>query len=134
MPDVEAQDAEIKVTLSGRVDAAIGALGLDDGAAWQIWFCEDLAPPPGTTTPLLDAGVILRARRKAGDDHDATVKLRPALRDYAAKHPSQPQQLPEYLRAYFEPNGEQPLDPDLDADAESEQGDQPGDGNGDEEQ
>ena len=44
--------------------------------SWQIHFCEDLNPgAPGT--PLLDLGVILRARIRPDDEDDVTVKVRP---------------------------------------------------------
>jgi len=78
MPDLVWTSAEIKLTIGDGVESAIDALHLGEGTPWEIFFCEDLSPTAGTPTPLLDAGVILRARREGGDDHDATVKLRPA--------------------------------------------------------
>lgn len=55
--------------------AALGDLGATPPPPWQIYFCEDInRGAPGT--PLLDRGVILRARLRPGDD-DVTVKLRP---------------------------------------------------------
>jgi hypothetical protein len=72
---------EIKVTLEGaQTRSAVRALHLPDRPQWQIYFCEDA--PAGTSpgTPLLDLGVILRARRKPDGQDDTTVKLRPCRR------------------------------------------------------
>src|SRR4051812_43548400 len=78
---------EIKVTLAGDVTGpAVEQLELPAGSAWQIWFWEDVTPGTGTATPLLDAGVVLRARDKAGGDDDATVKLRPCRRSQLTDH------------------------------------------------
>jgi hypothetical protein len=73
--------AEIKVTFAdGQVEDAIRALELPAAPPpWQIYFCEDLTEGVSPATPLLDAGVILRARDKAGSS-DTTVKLRPCRR------------------------------------------------------
>ncbi|MEV6302594.1 hypothetical protein AB0M02_24485 [Actinoplanes sp. NPDC051861] len=73
---------EIKVTLSSEhVEAAVAEFGLGpDGRRWQIYFCEDVVRGNSPATPLLDAGVVLRARHRGGDKADATVKLRPARR------------------------------------------------------
>jgi hypothetical protein len=72
---------EIKLTLGGDATAsAVQQLRLPAEPPWQIWFWEDVTPGSGPGTPLLDAGVILRARDKAGGDDDATVKLRPCRR------------------------------------------------------
>ena len=70
---------EIKLTLAGdEVDLAVQALHLPpDQPVWQIHFCEDVTEAIGTTTPLLDLGVVLRARRRPGERDDTTVKLRP---------------------------------------------------------
>jgi hypothetical protein len=78
---------EIKVTL-GRdlTEPAVQALGLPPAPPWQIWFWEDVTPGSGPGTPLLDRGVILRARDKAGGDDDATVKLRPCRRSQLTDH------------------------------------------------
>jgi hypothetical protein len=75
-------DVEIKVTVSGdQTPAAVRALGLSpDRPVWQIYFCEDVTAGLSAGTPLLDAGVILRARDKPGDKDDTTVKLRPCRR------------------------------------------------------
>ena len=69
---------EIKVSFSREQTAeAVAQLDLPIRPdSWQIHFCEDLNPAaPGT--PLLDLGVILRARTRPDDDDDVTVKLRP---------------------------------------------------------
>jgi hypothetical protein len=75
-------DVEIKVSVAGdRTPAAVQALGLSPGRpAWQIYFCEDVTAGLSAGTPLLDAGVILRARDKPGGKDDTTVKLRPCRR------------------------------------------------------
>jgi hypothetical protein len=74
------ESVEIKVTLAGSdsVAAGIAAFGLGAGKAWSIVFFEDVTQGVGPVTPLLDLGVILRARRKAGSKGDSTVKLRPS--------------------------------------------------------
>src|SRR3712207_6569848 len=78
---------EIKVTLGGDgAGPAVQQLDLPAETPWQIWFWEDVAPGGGPATPLLDAGVILRARDKAGGDDDATVKLRPCRRSQLTDH------------------------------------------------
>jgi hypothetical protein len=73
---------EIKATIAGeRVPEAVQALGLPPGGPpWQIYFCEDVTVGLSVATPLLDAGVILRARSKPGGKDDTTVKLRPCRR------------------------------------------------------
>jgi hypothetical protein len=70
---------EIKVTLSGdQVEHAIKTLALPpDSSAWRIYFCEDVTQGIAPGTPLLDAGVVLRARDRAVGRDDSTVKLRP---------------------------------------------------------
>jgi hypothetical protein len=70
---------EIKVTLSqDQVERAIKTLAFPrESSAWRIYFCEDVAPGTAPGTPLLDAGVVLRARDKAVGRDDSTVKLRP---------------------------------------------------------
>jgi hypothetical protein len=75
-------DVEIKVTVAGQgVPAAIQALGLPAGRPpWHIYFCEDVTVGLSAGTPLLDSGVILRARDKPGGKDDTTVKLRPCRR------------------------------------------------------
>src|SRR3712207_8960587 len=58
--------------------SAVETLGLaSEGPTWQIYFCEDVTAAVGPTTPLLDLGVVLRARRRPGEPDDATIKLRP---------------------------------------------------------
>ncbi|MBB3084075.1 hypothetical protein [Geodermatophilus sabuli] len=77
---------EIKVTLGReQTGPAVQELGLPPQQPWQIWFWEDVTPGSGLGTPLLDLGVILRARDKAGDD-DATIKLRPCRRSQLTDH------------------------------------------------
>lgn len=71
------ESVEIKVTVAGdHVEAAISTLALTGGAGWSILFCEDVTAG-AAGTPLLDLGVILRARRKSDTKGDSTVKLRP---------------------------------------------------------
>jgi hypothetical protein len=69
---------EIKVSFSHeQTPRAVKELDLPSRPdSWQIHFCEDVNPgAPGT--PLLDLGVILRARIRPDDDDDVTTKLRP---------------------------------------------------------
>jgi hypothetical protein len=75
-------DVEIKVTLAGnQAGPAVKALELPAGRpTWEIYFCEDVAEGVGIGTPLLDLGVVLRARHKPGGPDDTTVKLRPCRR------------------------------------------------------
>jgi hypothetical protein len=72
------ESVEIKVTLAGtNVGEAVAALGLPEGRRWRIVFCEDVTTGVAPLTPLLDIGVVLRARKKSGTKGDSTVKLRP---------------------------------------------------------
>jgi hypothetical protein len=73
---------EVKVTLAGdRTEPAVQRLGLpSDRPRWRIHFCEDVTPGGSAEPPLLTAGVILRARDKADNGDDVTVKLRPCRR------------------------------------------------------
>jgi hypothetical protein len=74
---------EIKVTLQGdQTQSTVGALHLpSDGSRWQIYFCEDGTAGISPGTPLLDLGVVLRAREESGGGKDdTTVKLRPCRR------------------------------------------------------
>jgi hypothetical protein len=73
---------EIKVTVEGdQTSSAVHALRLpDDVPRWQIFFCEDVTAGVSAGTPLLDLGVVLRARQKPDDTDDTTVKLRPCRR------------------------------------------------------
>ena len=74
---VRPKTVEIKVTVAGdHVEEAVSTLALTDGDRWTIMFCEDVTPG-AASTPLLDLGVILRARRKSETKGDSTVKLRP---------------------------------------------------------
>jgi hypothetical protein len=69
---------EIKVTLAGLdVAEAVTALRLPEGQGWRILFCEDVTTGVAPLTPLLNNGVVLRARMKSGTKGDSTVKLRP---------------------------------------------------------
>ena len=56
-----------------------------DRPPWSIYFCEDVVAAVSTGTPLLDAGVVLRARKRPGRD-DATIKLRPCRRSQLTNH------------------------------------------------
>jgi hypothetical protein len=73
---------EVKVTLAGnRTDLAVQRLGLPpDRPRWRIHFFEDVTAGGSAVPPLLTAGVVLRARDKAGGTDDVTVKLRPCRR------------------------------------------------------
>lgn len=79
---------EIKVTIPGeQVAEAARAFRLPlDRRQWKIYFCEDVARGSSPGTPLLDAGVVLRARDKGGARDDATVKLRPCRRSQLTPH------------------------------------------------
>jgi hypothetical protein len=72
---------EIKVTLGPDVtEHAVQELELPKKPSWQIWFWEDVTAGITPTTPLLDCGVILRARHRDDGDDDVTIKLRPCRR------------------------------------------------------
>jgi hypothetical protein len=72
------ESVEIKATISiAQVTETIGDLGLTGGKQWSILFCEDVTAAVAPSMPLLDTGVILRARKKSGAKGDSTVKLRP---------------------------------------------------------
>lgn len=73
---------EVKVTLAGdQTDRAVQRLGLPpDRPRWRIYFCEDVTEGGSAVPPLLTAGVVLRARDKADDKDDVTVKFRPCRR------------------------------------------------------
>lgn len=75
---MEPESVEIKANAveSGVADA-IDTLGLTDGKTWAIHFCEDVTLGVTPATPLLDVGVVLRARSKGKQKGDCTVKLRP---------------------------------------------------------
>jgi hypothetical protein len=51
--------------------------GASDGQAWRVLFCEDVTTGVAPLTPLLDIGVVLRARKKSGIKGDSAIKLRP---------------------------------------------------------
>lgn len=55
---------EVKVTIAGdRVEPAVDMFGLSrDRPEWRIYVADDVAQLTSPRTPLLDAGVILRAR------------------------------------------------------------------------
>jgi hypothetical protein len=78
---------EIKATIGrDQVDDAVEKLNLEpDRPPWSIYFCEDVVAAVSTGTPLLDAGVVLRARKRPGRD-DATIKLRPCRRSQLTNH------------------------------------------------
>jgi hypothetical protein len=58
----------------------VQALDLADGAAWKIFFAEDVTTGLCSATPLLDQHLIVRARQKTTGRVDVTVKFRPARR------------------------------------------------------
>ena len=70
---------EIKVNVAGKVDDALAALGLDEGAPREVWFLDDLTEGARPPLPLLSNGIILRVRRRKKKE-DSTVKLRPCRR------------------------------------------------------
>ncbi|HEV7654504.1 MAG TPA: hypothetical protein VGP36_07175 [Mycobacteriales bacterium] len=76
------ETAEIKMTVAAeQVPRAIGALGLPaEPEQWEIYFFEDLTTGLPTRTPLLDAGIVLRFRRRGAKGPDSTAKLRPCRR------------------------------------------------------
>ena len=71
------ESVEVKVTISEQVGEAVSALSLGSGKRWSILFCEDVTAAVTPSTPLLELGVVLRARRKSASKGDSTVKLRP---------------------------------------------------------
>ncbi len=78
---------EIKATISDhQVDAALTRYGLtvDNDEERYIYFFDTPA------LDLLQAGIIARARRTVGEEHDSTVKFRPVV----------PAQVPEKWREY----------------------------------
>lgn len=73
---------EIKVTVEGvQVGRGLETFGLGSNG-WQrsVYFCEDVTSSVSASTPLLDLGVILRARQTHGNGTDSTIKLRPCRR------------------------------------------------------
>jgi hypothetical protein len=77
---VRLDGVEIKVSLAGsQVDEGLETLGLGDGGQPRaVSFLEDATV--GVELPLLREGIVLRVRQTAGEDDDATVKLRPCRR------------------------------------------------------
>jgi hypothetical protein len=74
---------EIKTTIAGaQVDRALEVFGFaPKGQRLDIYFCDDVTRGVSTTsTPLLDLGVVLRARDWHGGGADSTIKLRPCRR------------------------------------------------------
>jgi hypothetical protein len=72
------ESVEIKVNVAdGQVAQTMDTLGLADGRNWRIHFCEDVTAGVTPGTPLLEVGVVLRARSKGHNKGDSTVKLRP---------------------------------------------------------
>jgi hypothetical protein len=59
-----------------QLESHISTLALTGGVPWSILSYEDVTAG-AAATPLLDLGVILRARRKSDAKGDSTVKLRP---------------------------------------------------------
>jgi hypothetical protein len=79
---VRLDGVEVKVSLDGdQTAAAVRVLDLADGAAWKIFFAEDVTTGLCSATPLLDQHLIVRARQKtSGKKDDVTVKFRPGRR------------------------------------------------------
>jgi len=71
------ESVEVKVTIATAVAEAVDTLQLGAGKRWHVLFCEDVTTGVTPSTPLLELGVILRARRKSAAKGDSTVKLRP---------------------------------------------------------
>ena len=72
---------EVKVSLdSDQTATAVQTLDLADGAAWKIFFAEDVTAALCSATPLLDQHLIIRARQKSAGKDDVTIKFRPARR------------------------------------------------------
>jgi hypothetical protein len=80
-------DVEIKISFTReQTPRAVQELALPARPdSWQIHFCEDVTPTV-PSTPLLDLGVILRARIRPDDDDDFTVKLRPCRGSQLTDH------------------------------------------------
>ena len=76
---------EVKVNLDGhQTAAAVKALGLPDVPTWSIFFVEDIMTRLGSSAPLLDHHLIIRARQKTNGKDDVTVKFRPGRRSQLA--------------------------------------------------
>jgi hypothetical protein len=80
MVSVDPQRVELKLSIgAGDVKKAKKWLGLKDGEATQatIWFCDQpRSDGDGDHFDLFDRGVIVRLRRKYGDDSNTTIKYR----------------------------------------------------------
>lgn len=68
---------EVKVNLTGDVELAMSELGLTGGERREVWFLDDLTHGARPPLPLLNAGVVLRLRRRDDGKEDSTVKIRP---------------------------------------------------------
>jgi hypothetical protein len=86
--DMRLDAVEIKVTVDGaQVGRGLEAFGLgSNGRQRNIYFCEDVTSSASTSTPLLDLGVVLRARETQGNGIDSTIKLRPCRRSQLTDH------------------------------------------------
>jgi hypothetical protein len=73
-------EVELKVSVKGDVDHALGKLGIEEDKAKPrtIWFFEGVDPNGSPKElPLLHRGIIFRVRGKPGDaDGESTLKLR----------------------------------------------------------
>ena len=77
-----AEAIEIKATIPGaQIDNALTRfeLTIDNDEERYIYFFDT----PGLD--LLEAGIIARARRTVGDEHDSTIKFRPVVPDEVSK-------------------------------------------------
>ncbi len=77
-----AEAIEIKATIAdAQIDNALTRLNLtvDNDEERYIYFFDT----PGLD--LLAAGIIARARRTVGDEHDSTIKFRPVVPEEVAK-------------------------------------------------
>jgi hypothetical protein len=69
---------ELKISLSGNVDALLSRFDLRHGRQRDVYFLEDLVNRSSEQPVLLTAGIILRLRSNADE---STVKLRPCRRN-----------------------------------------------------
>jgi hypothetical protein len=77
---VDATNIEIKVNIGGDVDSALTALGLGEGKRRKVWFLDDITDGARPPLPLMEAGVVLRLRRRDNGNEESTVKIRPCRR------------------------------------------------------
>lgn len=86
--DMRLDAVEIKVTVDGaQVGRGLEVFGLGpNGRQRSVYFCEDVTSSVSTSTPLLDLGVVLRARETHGNGADSTIKLRPCRRSQLTDH------------------------------------------------